>query len=253
MDSVNLTLVLNELDGIKQTDLAYIAEMFAGEKYPNLGELPPTFTLTEPVNLFRNTTFPSPQSDLPALRAISLSSEGADWHLRLQDTRLSVEWKHQSDQYPRFPELKVRFTEALEIFEKALDDRGFVQRTYKQVEITYLNLLPTNALSEVLRIVNPLTISFESSNLSYIPLAESLKYVYGVNDQSATAGRIYFDCYPFDESKLVARIAFFAALKETSKEQLTRVLELGHLATNEWFNNITLEPLQISKWGKEFK
>ena len=248
---VSISLVLNDLAGVKQTDLSHVADRLVDLGYPIVGEERPQFSFTEPVDVYGPATIDNLDQGLPPLRGIILSTRGAEWHVRFQDSRVSVEWSQQVEPYPRFSEVKNRFLEAVNVFEKSLDERGFSMRSLKQIEIAYINQVTASELHEMLDFVKPVSNLDSIEGAKFIPLWESLRYAYELSQSVTKVARIYFDCYPLKDKQLVTRIAFFARLDNSEASHLDAVAELGHNAINQFFDRATLDDLQIAEWGKE--
>ena len=230
------------------TDLSEVAKKLQSMGYPYLSEGAPQYSLLEPVDLFAQPDLPSPGS-LPPLRGIALSTSGGEWHVRFQDSRVSVEWIRQSEPYPRFSQVKNKFLQAVNVYETALGERGFSKQTPLQVEITYLNQLEAARLQDFLRIVGSGPEPF-TSGVEYNCLSESLRYVFEISQTVTSTARLYIDCYPTNNGNMFLRLAYFARLANNETSHVDNVLEIGHLAINELFNSVTREDLQISKWGR---
>lgn len=223
-----------------------LLEVLQSWGYWDVHEFPPLNSLDEPTDLFGA---PVPEEDeIPPLRSLDIASTDGNWHFQVQTSRLTCYWlRMPGSSYPGFEEITRQVLDALERTEscrESFDSHSFER--VKQLEVTYINDMPSELLSDFLDFVSPVN-SVEAS-LEFRPLLQHLKLVSEVEQTLAPGARVYFDCIPRSQSPQQVRIAFFSAIPSPKTQDLPLFLELARRSIDYWFLSVTDKTLQREYW-----
>jgi uncharacterized protein (TIGR04255 family) len=123
-----------------------------------------------------------------------LIGEPDDYLVQIQDTRFIQNWRHREAPYPRFDTLRDLFWSNYRKFMAYLSSTGLPQPQVQQVEVTYIDWIPSTRPHEFLKPASNSAI--RSAEIDLYPEEQNWLARYLINTQGESIERLYVQCLP---------------------------------------------------------
>lgn len=254
MIEVALAIQFESLPQLRQAHLGlFWSEIL--DAYPNVRDQPP---LESAVERFDDSGLPMFQleiTDAPPLHRAWFISPDDTLLVQVQSDRFVHNWRRRGEPYPRFEPLYQTFSARLAQFEQVLARTNVPALAYNHVEVTYINWIEANRLSEFLVTSDPPPLI--SQGVAEHPDEESYGAGYLVSGEDRPVGRLHvranvarrrMEDGHIDRGFLLS-LTFRAPIPPTAQRvEMEDLMFRGRDIIVESFTSLTRPDLQTSRW-----
>lgn len=228
------------------------------ENYPKVRDQPPLDPVSERFDDGGVLTFQLEILDVPPLHRAWFGNDDDTRLIQIQSDRFVHNWRQQKgDPYPRFETLYEDFAASLQRFERVLARTGVPELTYNHVEVTYINWIEAERLSDFLVISEPPELG--GYGVAPIPDEQGYSARYVVEGDQGTIGRLYVRAAnasrPGNGDELdrgfILSLDFRAPIPtESDRNDLARLMSGGRDVIVDSFTKLTDPDLQTTRWER---
>lgn len=226
--------------------------------YPSASEAPALNQLTEAFEKVGATA--KPQIEFlrtPPLPRVFLASKDDTWLIQLQRDRFLHNWRKQNDEdrYPKFPEVSRKFWSAWHSFLEFCDKRSICRPEINQLEITYINLIPSGEGWTTIKDVGSVFVPLQwRDKNAFLPEPETLQWkaAFGLPDKQ---GRLHISIsYAIrqidNRPSWLCEITTRGRPKACDEKTLDTWFEMGHEWIVKGFSELAPIQFQNDVWGR---